>query len=226
MFYLDPTYLLIMFVSIGLGFATQSYIKSTFRKWSHVPLTTGRSGAEVARTILDSSGLAGVEIVSVRGELTDHYDPRSKTLALSEAVYGQPSVAAAGVAAHEAGHAIQDERGYVWGRVRTSLVPVVNFGSSSAGILIMLGLFTSLTGLLWLGIFAYGFAVLFQLVTLPVELDASKRAINNLESVGMIAPDQIAGARQVLTAAALTYIAAALISVINLLYYIGLARRD
>ncbi|MDZ4170370.1 MAG: zinc metallopeptidase [Coriobacteriia bacterium] len=224
--FLDPTYLLIMVVSVGLGFATQAYIKSTFRKWSHVPLSTGRSGADVARAILNSSGLSGVEIVAVPGELTDHYDPRSKKLALSEAVYAQPSVAAAGVAAHEAGHAIQDEQGYVWGKVRTSLVPVVNFGSSSAGILILLGLFTSITGLLWLGIIAYSFAVLFQLVTLPVEFDASKRAIANLETIGMVSPDQISGARQVLNAAALTYVAAALISLLNLVYYFGLARRD
>lgn len=226
MFYLDPQYLLLMIVTIALGLATQGYIKSTFRKWSHVPLTSGRPGVDVARRILDSAGLQHVEIVRVPGDLSDHYDPRSKKLALSDAVYGQPSVAAAGVAAHEAGHAIQDHEGYVWGKVRTAIVPAVNFGSGAAGILIFLGLIIGLSGLLWLGIFGYGFAVLFQIVTLPVELDASKRALANLEVSGLVAPNQVAGARQVLTAAALTYVAAALISILNLVYYIGLARRD
>lgn len=226
MFYFDPGYLVIMFVSIGLGLATQGYIKATYRKWSRVPVDSGLPGMQVARRILDGDGLHGVEVVRVPGDLTDHYDPRSKRLALSDGVFDTPSVAAAGIAAHEAGHAIQDARGYAWGKVRTALVPVVNFGSSSAGILIVLGLVVGISGLLWLGIIAYAGAVLFQLVTLPVEINASRRAMDSLERSAVMGSQQLAGARQVLIAAALTYVAAALISIMNLLYYIGLARRD
>ncbi len=219
-------YLLLMAVSVVLGLATQGYINSTFRKWSKVPLDSGLSGAQVARRVLDADGLTGVEIVRVGGNLSDHYDPRSKRLALSDGVYGQPSVAAAGVAAHEAGHAIQDAKRYFWGGVRTALVPVVNFGSSAAGVLILMGLFIGITGLVWLGVLAYASAVLFQLVTLPVEIDASRRAVARLELSGVMGPMQLAGARQVLFAAALTYVAAALVSIMNLVYYMGLARRD
>lgn len=224
--YFDPQWLLLMGISVVLGAATQAYIRSTYRKWSHVPVASGMSGAQVARRILDSSGLGSVSIVQVPGNLTDHYDPRSKRLGLSQDVYGTASVAAAGVAAHEAGHAIQDDREYVWGNVRTALVPVVNFGSSSAGILIMLGFIVGLPGLLWLGIVAYSTAVLFQVITLPVEFNASRRALQTLEVSGVMAPEQISGARQVLTAAALTYVAGALISIMYLVYYLGLARRD
>ena len=225
MFY-DPRWMLLMLVSVALGALTQGYINSTFKKWSHVPLDSGLTGAEVAERILGANGVRGVSIAHVRGQLSDHYDPRSKTLALSDPVFGASSVAAAGVAAHEVGHAIQDERRYVWGSVRTALVPVVNLGSSAAGILIVLGFIIGMSGLLWLGILAYSTAVLFQLVTLPVELDASRRAIRSLEQVGALPAHQLPGARQVLTAAALTYVAAALISILNLLYYVGLANRD
>lgn len=226
MYFADPKWLLLMLVSVALGGLTQAYIRSTYRKWSNVPVASGMSGEQVARRILDSNGLSTVEITSVPGNLTDHYDPRSKRLGLSEGVFATPSVAAAGVAAHEAGHAIQDAKEYVWGNLRTALVPVVNFGSSAAGILIMLGFFIGLSGLLWLGIAAYSTAVLFQLVTLPVEFNASRRALGTLEVSGVMSPDQLAGARQVLTAAALTYVAAALISILNLVYYFGLANRD
>lgn len=219
-------YLLIMIVSIALGALTQSYINSTFRKWSNVPLESGLTGAQVAERILGASGVRGVGITAVRGRLTDHYDPRSKTLALSEVVYASSSVAAAGVAAHEVGHAIQDDRGYVWNALRSSLVPVANLGSQAAGILILLGFMINLSGLLWLGVIAYAAAVAFQLVTLPVELNASRRALVSLEQTGALPAHQMTGARQVLTAAALTYVAAALISLLNLMYYFGLANRD
>lgn len=224
--YLSPEFLLIMLVSVGLGFITQGYINSTFRKWSKVPVSSGLSGADVARRVLDSNGLQSVSIGQVAGNLTDHYDPRAKHLALSQNVYEVPSVAAAGVAAHEAGHAVQDAQRYVFGEIRTALVPAVNIGSSMAGVLIFFGLVVKMSGLLWLGIIGYATAVLFQLVTLPVEFDASRRALASLESTGVMQPVQVAGARQVLTAAALTYVASALISVMYLLYYIGLARRD
>lgn len=224
--YFSPQWILLMIVSTVLGFATQSYIKSSFRKWSNVNVRSGLTGAEIARRILDSNGLHEVSIQQVAGDLSDHYDPRTKTLGLSSAVYGTSSVAAAGVAAHEAGHAVQHAEQYVWGTVRTALVPVVNIGSGASWVLIMVGFFLQLSGLIWLGIVFYGFAVLFQVVTLPVELDASRRALVALESTDALDAGQVAGARQVLTAAALTYVAAALIAALQLLYYIGLARRD
>lgn len=229
--FINGSWLLLMLVSVVIGGLTQSYINSTYRRWSRIPLSSGLPGAEVARRVLQYNQIGDLEITSIGGNLTDSYDPRSKRLSLSEGVYGTPSVAAAGVAAHEAGHAVQDARGYVWGRVRGAMVPVVSFGSSSAGVLIILGFILGIgssigNSLLWLGIIAYSAAVLFQVVTLPVELDASRRAMSSLEGSGVMAADQLVGARQVLTAAALTYVAAALISILQLAYYIGLARRD
>lgn len=224
--YFDPRLMLLMLVAMALGGLTQGYIKSTFRKWGNVPLSSGMSGAAVARRILDSNGLSAVPVKPVAGTLSDHYDPRSRELALSGPVFGEASVAAAGVAAHEAGHAIQHEQRYVWGELRTALVPVANFGSSAAGVLIVMGFFIGLAGLVWLGIVAYAMAVLFQVVTLPVEINASRRAMQSLEVSGVMDPSQLAGARQVLTAAALTYVAAALISIMYLVYYLGFLRRD
>jgi len=224
--FFDPLWLMVILVSTGIGFATQGYINSTFRKWSQVPIGTGLSGAEVARRVLDANGLQNVPVQAVAGNLTDHYDPRSRTLALSASVYGQPTVAAAGVAAHEAGHAIQHSQNYVWGSVRTAIVPAVNIGSKFAFPAILLGVWLQLASLAWIGVLFYAGAVLFQVVTLPVEFDASKRALGALSTSGAMSPEQVAGARQVLTAAALTYVGAALISVIQLLYFIGLARRS
>lgn len=222
----DPMWILLMVVSTVLGLATQGYIKSSFRKWGNVQTRSGMTGAEVARKILDTNGLHTVAIQQVAGNLSDHYDPRNKTLGLSSGVFGEMSVAAAGVAAHEAGHAVQDAQGYVWGKVRSAMVPVVNFGSSATWILIMAGFIFRQPSLIWLGVIFYAGAVLFQIVTLPVEFDASRRAMVSLESTGALDVGQLAGARQVLTAAALTYIAAALIAALQLLYFIGLARRD
>lgn len=219
-------YFLLMFIAMALGFATQSYIKSTFRKWGTVPLESGLTGEQVARRVLDAEGLHQVEVSGIRGELTDHYDPRTRSIALSDPVFSQQTVAAAGVAAHEAGHAIQHARAYVPATIRTALVPAVNIGSSAAGILIMMGLFINMSGLLWLGIIAYSSAVLFQVVTLPVEIDASRRAMARLQQGAMMGPQQLAGARKVLFAAALTYVAAALVSIMYLVYYLGLARRN
>ncbi len=224
--YFDPVWIALIVVSTILGLATQGYINSTFRKWSQVPVASRMSGEQVARRVLDSAGLSQVTVGAVAGNLTDHYDPRSKSIALSQSVHGQPSVAAAGVAAHEAGHAIQDAQGYVWGNVRTAMVPVVNIGSQAAFPLIFLSFILNFSVLAWVGVILYSGAVLFQLVTLPVELDASRRAIAALETSGALSPDQIPGARQVLNAAALTYVAAALIAVMQLLYFIGIARRD
>jgi uncharacterized protein len=240
----DPTWILLMLVSVVLGFATRGYINSTYRKWSQVPLSTGMTGAQVAERVLASNGLSGadatiaqadghrgVRIQPIGGSLTDNYDPRDRTLNLSEGVYGASTVAAAGVAAHEAGHAVQHSTGYVWGRIRSAIVPAASFGSQAGWILIFVGALLGAAsglgrGVIVLGIALYAFAVLFQLVTLPVEFDASRRAMGSLEATGTLSGEQLAGARQVLTAAALTYVAAALIAVLQLLYLMGFLRRD
>lgn len=229
--FFNTSYLLLIIISTVIGLATQAYIKSTFRKWSQVPLGTGMSGQQVARLVLDVNGLQSVPVNAVAGELTDHYDPRDRTLALSQSVYGHASVASAGVAAHEAGHAIQHQQGYVWSGVRTAIVPVVNIASQAAFPLIMLGIFMQglgqiASGMIWLGVVFYAAAVLFQIVTLPVEFDASRRALGALSTSGAMPAEQLVGARQVLTAAALTYVGAALVAVLQLVYFIGLARRD
>jgi Zn-dependent membrane protease YugP len=221
---LNPAWLVLMIVSTLLGLVTQGYVKSTYRKWSKIPLATGLSGAQVARRILDSQGLSQVDIAQVGGNLTDNYDPRVDRLSLSQGVYSNQSVAAAGVAAHESGHALQHAQGYVWGSIRSALVPVASFGSMASWVLILVGIVISASGLIYLGIIFYGAAVLFQVVTLPVEFDASRRALVQLETVGGLPSEQVAGARQVLTAAALTYVAAALIAALQLLYYLLLAR--
>ncbi len=227
MFYgFDYQYLLIMLFAIVLGFVTQGYVNRAFKRWSNVELATRRTGAQVARTMLDSEGLHGVAIEMVQGKLSDHYDPRSNVLRLSPEVHSQATVAAAGVAAHEAGHAVQHARGYVPARIRMALVPAANLGSQAAWILIIIGLFTNILGIAWLGILAFALAVLFQVVTLPVEFDASRRALASLSTTGMLPSEQVAGARNVLTAAALTYIAATLISVMQLLYWVGRVNRN
>lgn len=242
--YGDPTWLALMIVSVVLGVITQSYIKSTYRKWSRVPLSSGMTGAQVAERVLATNGLAGsgarvtnamggagVRVQPIGGSLTDNYDPRNKTLNLSEGVYGSSSVAAAGVAAHEAGHAVQDSTGYVWGRIRGLIVPAAAFGSQVGWVMIFVGvLLGAASGLgrlvILVGIAFYACAVLFQVVTLPVEFDASRRAMSSLEATGTLSGEQLAGARQVLTAAALTYVAAALIAMLQLLYLLGFLRRD
>ncbi|MGV8082940.1 MAG: zinc metallopeptidase [Coriobacteriia bacterium] len=241
----NSSWILLMLVSLALGLLTQGYINSAYRRWSRVPLRSGLTGAQVAERVLSLNGIGtgiggpavmgiaprNVRIQPVGGNLTDHYDPRDKVIRLSEGIYAGSSVAAAGVAAHEAGHAVQDARGYVWNRIRTALVPVANFGSQAAWVMIMFGFFVGLTSSLGqtvvlLGILFYALAVLFQIVTLPVELNASRRALASLQTSGALDATQLGGARQVLTAAALTYIAAALISVLQLLYLLGISRRN
>jgi len=225
--FFDPQYLFIMILALILGFITQGYVNSAYRRWSQVQLATGRTGAQVARAMLDSEGLNSVSIEVVPGNLTDHYDPKANVLRLSEGVYSSATVAAAGVAAHEAGHAVQHARGFVAARIRMALVPAASIGSQGAWVLIMLGLVIGVIQLAWLGVIVFSLAVLFQLVTLPVEFDASRRALAALSTSGMLPDQQVAGARNVLTAAALTYIAAALISIMQLLYWVGVVgRRD
>jgi len=239
-------WLLLVIVSTVLGLGTQAYINSTYRRWSEVPIRRGLTGAQVAGRVLASGGIVSdgvvaapvvgggqhrVRIQAIGGSLSDNYDPRDKTLNLSEGVYASTSVAAAGVAAHEAGHAIQDAQGYAWGRLRGALVPVASFGSGAAIWLIIIGAaFLGAsplgTGMVYLGLTFFGFAVLFQFVTLPVELNASRRAMDALQSSVILDADELVGARKVLTAAALTYVAAALVAALQFLYFLGFARRD
>ena len=220
----SPEYLFIVLVSLVLGLATQSYIKSTYKKWSRIPLRTGQTGAEVARHMLDSQGASAVGITSVSGHLTDFYDPRDNMLHLSSENQHDSSIASAAVACHEAGHAIQAAQGYIPLKIRHALVPVVNFTSNFWMILFMIGIFIQQSGLVTLGIYFFAFSVLFQLVTLPVEIDASRRAVAYI-SQGL-SDEAKKGARQVLTAAALTYVAAALVSVLQLLYLLGISSND
>jgi uncharacterized protein len=245
--YLSPSWIALIIISTVLGLGTQAYIKSTFRKWSQVPLRNGLTGAQVAQRVLAANGVEvdnasiaqqvvpggrpHVRIQAVGGSLSDNYDPRDKTLNLSEPVFASSSVAAAGVAAHEAGHAVQDARGYVWGRLRSSIVPVASFGSNAGIWLIIIGAILLRAvpiglGVAYVGVMLFAFAVLFQFVTLPVELNASRRALVALEGTGTLDPDQLAGARKVLTAAALTYVAAALVAALQFLFYLGFLRRN
>ena len=219
----DSGYLLLVVVSTVLGLATQSYIKRTYAVWSKVPLGTGRTGAEVARQMLADEGASGVSIEGIAGELTDNFDPRSNVLHLSAANLHGGSVASAAVACHEAGHAVQHARGFLPGQIRTALVPVVNFASGAWMLVFFAGVFMGLVGLQRLAILLFGFSVLFQIVTLPVEFDASRRAVAYIERSGMGA-EAVRGARKVLVAAALTYVAAALVSVMQLLYYLSRTR--
>lgn len=220
----DSGYFGIMLVGLAAGLITQAMIRGAYRKWSQVPLATGLSGAEVARAMLDESGLRDVDVEQIGGALTDHYDPIARVLRLSTDVYAGRNVAAAGVAAHEAGHAVQHARAYAPAALRTALVPVANVGSQACWLFIILGFYLQMSGLVLVGALVFGAAVLFQFVTLPVELDASRRAYATL-AVGL-PPEQAAGARSVLNAAAMTYVAAALVAILQFVYFLGLARRS
>lgn len=224
---LDPTYLLVL-AGVILCLAASAKMKSTFNKYSRVRSRTGMSGREAAERVLRGAGIYDVRIERVAGNLTDHYDPRDKVLRLSDATYNSNSVAAIGVAAHECGHAIQHARGYSPLKIRGALVPAANLGSTIAWPLILLGLiFTGESSLLFLnlGIIAFSAAVLFQLVTLPVEFNASGRAVQILGSSGMMAEDELRMTKKVLTAAALTYVAGAASSILQLLRIVLLAGR-
>lgn len=218
----DPTYLLII-IGMLLSLAASAKLKSTFAVYRGRRSASGLTGAEAARRILSAAGITDVQIVPVSGSLTDHYDPRSKTVRLSEDIYGQTSLAAVGVAAHECGHAIQHHIDYAPLGIRSALVPVANFGSTLSWPLFFAGLIFSIQPLLTLGIVLFSFAVLFQLVTLPVEFNASSRALHMLESTGILSRDENSGARKVLRAAALTYVAALASSILQLLRLIILA---
>lgn len=222
MFFFDPTWLLFALPGLLLGLWAQSRVRGAFNKYSQVRNARGLTGAQVARLLLDEQGLSHVTIEETQGRLSDHYDPRSKVLRLSPEVYRTNSVAAAGIAAHELGHALQDSKGYAPLRLRSAIVPATQFGSMLAPWLFIAGLLLNITALAWLGVILFGIAVVFTLVTLPVERDASKRAKAMLTSSGVLIGDEIQGANKVLDAAALTYVAAAVSSIGQFLYYIML----
>ncbi|MDY3917497.1 MAG: zinc metallopeptidase [Candidatus Limivivens sp.] len=227
-YYFDWTYLLVL-AGLILSLLAQGKVKSTFAKYSRVRSMSGLTGAQAAQRVLHSAGIYDVSIQRVSGNLTDHYDPRSKVLRLSDSTYGSDSVAAVGVAAHECGHAIQHQKGYGPLVLRSTLVPAANIGSQLSWPIFFAGLIFSIRPLLTAGILLFGLAVLFQLVTLPVEINASRRAVTILGETGLVTEKESSGVKKVLTAAALTYVAALASSILQLLRLIILAggrRRD
>lgn len=223
--YFDPMYFLFMIPGLIISMWASARVNSTYKKYQNVRIMSGLTGAQAARQILDGNGLQHVAVNHVTGNLTDHYDPRTQTVNLSDATYASPSVGAVGVAAHECGHAVQDATGYTFLKVRNAIVPVCNIGSRLSVPLIIAGFLLSITQLVSVGIILFSLAVVFQLITLPVEFNASARALQTLNSTGMVTPEESGGVKNVLTAAALTYVAALLQSLLQLLYYITLSNR-
>lgn len=224
MFYFDWTYILVL-IGLGLTLLAQAGVRSAFSKYSKVRSVTGLTGATAAQKVLAAFGIFDVRIERVSGDLTDHYDPRTKTLRLSDSTYASPSVAAICVAAHECGHAEQDAKRYAPLVLRSTLVPAANIGSQMAWPIFFAGLIFSLRFLTTAGIILFSLAVVFQLVTLPVEFDASARALRVLGEGGILPADELAGGKEVLRAAALTYVAALASSILQLLRLILLAQR-
>lgn len=223
MFYFNPTYWLFMVPAILLTLAAQIYVSSTYKKWSQIQARSRLNGAEAAQRLIRYGNLYDVEIEPVRGNLTDHYDPRKKILRLSQGVYRGNSVASLAIAAHELGHAMQDQEGYAPLRFRSLLVPAVNIGSYLGWILIMIGLFLGLTELAWLGVAVFSGGAIFALATIPVEINASARAKELLSNAGIISGEnEQRGVNAVLNAAALTYVAALFTAIMQLLYWVSL----
>lgn len=221
----DPLYFLIL-ISVVIAMVAQYKVKSTYSKYSRVRSDLGLTGAQAAQKILNMNGIYDVSIQHIAGDLTDNYNPRNKVLSLSDAVYNSTSIAAIGVAAHECGHAIQHDVGYAPLLIRNTIAPVVNIASSLSWIFIAAGLFFGMSPtLIDVGIIMFSLAVLFELITLPVEFNASGRALTILSDSGMLYPDETAGARKVLSAAAMTYVASALTAVLQLLRLIMLFGR-
>ena len=210
-------YIVYFAVIMLLPLYAQMKVKSTYNKFSEVPSQRGMTGAQVARMILDQHGLTDVRVVPTQGILSDHYNPATKTVALSESNYYESSLAGIAVAAHEVGHAIQHKEAYSFLTLRSKLVPVANISSNMSWIFVIIGMLAQMSGLLLLGIVLLAAGVLFQIVTLPVEFDASKRAMNEVVSLGIIGNNEEASARKVLNAAAMTYVAAAAVAVLELL---------
>ncbi|MFT4841779.1 MAG: Zn-dependent membrane protease YugP [Planctomycetota bacterium] len=221
--FLPLSYWVVLGIGALLSFYAQRRVKGAFAKWSQVRSRAGVTGKQVAETILRANGITDVTVEPVQGRLTDHYDPTSKTLRLSEPVYHQTSIAALGVAAHEVGHAIQHAQHYAPLRFRSAWVPVAGIGSNVGFLVLLIGLPLAYAGspiLAWVGVLLFAATTVFTLVTLPVEFDASKRALVTLEQGGVLATDEMPGAKAVLDAAALTYVAAAAASLLTLVYFV------
>jgi len=225
MFFFDSSFI-ILIPALIISVWAQFKVSSTFEKYSRFGSSRGCTGAQVARILLDSHGLNDIPVELTPGRLSDHYDPRRRVMRLSQEVYYGNSVASIGVAAHETGHAIQHKDRYAPLVIRNSIVPVANFGSNASWILLLLGMILGLKGLVTIGILFFTAAVVFQIVTLPVEFNASNRALKILESKGLLYGDELRGAKSVLSAAAMTYVAAALTSIAELARLIFISRSD
>jgi len=221
--YFDPMYLVFALPALILAFFAQYKVRSTYAKYSRVRNMRGLSGLDAARWLLGSSGLSHISVEGAPGRLGDHYDPRQKVLRLSREVAHSQSVAALGIVAHEVGHALQDQTNYAFLRLRTRLVPVVNLGSYLGFILFFIGILLQFSGLVWLGIIFFSGSVVFAFLTLPVEWDASRRALQMLRAGGLVDSRELKGAQAVLSAASLTYVAALAQAISSLLYYIFIA---
>jgi Zn-dependent membrane protease YugP len=226
--FFDPTYFLwIALPTLLLSFGVQMYLKSTISKWSAVPNSSGVTGAATTQILFDRTPLDAIPVQRTPGQLSDHYDPRSNVVRLSETVADKKSVAAMAVAAHELGHVQQYQTGSGLIKMRGLLLPALQFSPTLSYICIMLGILFNMTGLMWLGVLFFGLMVLFSLLTLPVEFDASKRGMRLLDESGLLkAPEDKKGAQQVLRAAGMTYLAAAVTSVLQLLYYVSIVSRQ
>ena len=213
----DQWYFILIIPAIIISLIAQIAVKSTFSKYSEVHNMRGLTGAQAAEAVLQKNGVVGVQIERIGGQLTDHYDPKTNIIRLSDSVYSSDSIAAVGVAAHEAGHAVQYAEEYVPIKIRSVIYPVAQAGSYLSWILILFGLFMNFSGLIFAGIIAFSAAVLFQLVTLPTEFNASKRAIEGIRSTYSLSEEETKGAKAVLSAAAMTYVAAVIVSLAQLL---------
>jgi hypothetical protein len=219
----NSSYLLFMIPAMILMLVVQLYVRSAYKKWSNVAAQSQVSGAQAAQRLIQTGGLYNVRVEGVQGKLSDHYDPRSKVLRLSQDVYQGSSVASLAIAAHELGHAMQDKEGYFPLRLRAAIIPAVNIGSYLGWILIILGLFMNWVGVSWLGVIVFSGGALFALATLPVELNASARAKRLLVQSGLIVgQEEMRGVNKVLNAAALTYVAALVTAVLQLMYWVML----
>lgn len=218
--YFDPYYWIILMPAFFIALLAQLNVSSTFNRYARVASRRGLTGAQAAEEVLRAHGVYGVRVTRVSGKLTDHYDPRSNTIRLSDSVYGSTSIASVGVAAHEAGHAVQYAQGYGPIKIRGAIIPVCNFSSQISILLIILGFAMYSRPLFAVGVVLFAVATVFQVVTLPVEFDASRRAIQSLRETRLLDDQELRGAKKVLGAAAMTYVAALLVSIAQLLRYV------
>ncbi len=218
----DPTYILVL-IGLVITMAAQLFVSSSYGKYKKIKTKAGLEGFEVARKILDSNGLNNIDIVEVKGELTDHYDPTRKVVRLSTDIFHGATVAAASVAAHECGHAVQDKEGYFFLRLRASILPIVNISTKIGYFAVLFGLIFSIIDLLWIGIFLEMAVLIFQLITLPVEFNASKRAGEFLKKEALVEKSEQEGSKKMLTAAAMTYVASVVSTLLQLLRLVLIA---